>query len=145
MQVEVVGTGYISSNLSKYTKKKANGEEIFVCFFQFANFNYVDPKTRKNMYSYYLCDVMGKYGEIIYNNFIKGQKIFIHGILTNQRYKNKEGKIVSSCIFHLDKVEYMANPKDTNYLEKQETFSNIEEIINDDIIDTIKSDNEIFT
>ena len=145
MQVEVVGTGYISSNITKNIRKKANGEEIFVYFFQFANFNYVDPVTRKNIYSYYLCDVIGKYGEIIYKNFIKGQKIFVHGTVTNHRYINKEGKTVSSCIFHLDKVEYMANSKDNNYLEKQETMSNIEDVINDDIIDTIKSDNEIFT
>ena len=144
MQIEVIGTGYISSDITKTIRKKANGEEIFVCLFQFANFNYVDPETRKNIYSYYLCDVMGKYGEIIYNNFIKGQKIFIHGQETNQRYKNKEGKIVSSCVLHLDKVEFMANPKDNDYFDKQEPSSNIENMLNNDMVDSIK-DTEIFT
>lgn len=144
MQIEIIGTGYISSDITKTIRKKANGEEIFVCLFQFANFNYIDPVTRKNIYSYYLCDVLGKYGEIIYNNFIKGQKIFIHGQLTNQRYKNNDGKLVSSCVLHLDKVEFMANPKDDNYLEKQDPSSNINGIFDNNITNEIK-DTELFT
>ena len=32
----------------------------------------------------------------------------------------------------------MANPKDNNYLDKQEPSSNIEEMLNSDVVDNIK-------
>ena len=140
--IQFFGSGKISSNLTKTIRKKTNGEELFLCHFQFENFNYIEPETRKPIYSYYLCEVKGEYGKKIYENFIKGQKILIHGIETNQRYKNKEGKIVSGCILHLDKVEFMANVTESD-VNNQEPYENIKDMVNINIEEDI-GDTETF-
>lgn len=128
MQLIAIGTGYINSEITK-GKNKKNGQEQFACFFQFANYNYTDPETRKKIYSYYLCQVVGEYGKLIYNNFIKGQKVFICAKETQQPFKDKNGTYKALTLLHIEKMEFMANPKNEDIKDK-EAANNITESIN---------------
>ena len=108
MQLIAIGTGYINSEISKGKKKTLkNGEELFTCYFQFANYNYTDKNTNKKVYSYYLCEVVGEYGKIIYNNFIKGQRIFIYAKETQQLFQDKNGNYKALTLLHIDKMEFI--------------------------------------
>lgn len=139
------GSGRISSELTKTIRKNKNGEELFLCHFQFENFNYIDPETRKPVNSYYLCEVKGEYGKKIYENFIKGQKVLIFGQETNQRTFEKDGKITGHCLLHCDRVEFMGNPFNNDDANNKEPFKNIKDMVKNVELDEDIGDGETFS
>ena len=138
MTLQVYGTGYISSNITGKEYVKANGEKIFYTTFQLSNYNYTDTKTRVKKYSKYLCRIIGEYGKIVLDNFVKGQKIFIKGSIQQENIKKDDGTYTGITTLTIDKIEFMANPKDENY-ENTDINQNIEDsVINNN--ENIKDD-----
>lgn len=130
MQLIAIGTGYINSEITKGKKRiLKNNEELFTCYFQFANYNYTDKNTRKKIYSYYLCEVAGNYGKIVYDNFVKGQKIFISAKETQQLFQDKNGNYKALTMLHIEKMEFMSNPKKDEDKTTNEPSNSIDENI----------------
>lgn len=142
MQIIAIGTGYINSEITKGKKRiLKNDEELFTCYFQFANYNYTDRNTQKKVYSYYLCEVVGEYGKIIYSNFIKGQKVFILAKETQQLFQDKNGNYKAFTLLHIDKMEFMANPNkdDKRNNEPSNSIENsIDTQLENDIINEVE-------
>lgn len=149
MQLMAIGTGYINSEITKGKKRIINkSEELFTCYFQFANYNYTDKNSSKKIYSYYLCEVVGEYGKIIYDNFVKGQKIFICAKETQQPFQDKNGNYKALTMLHIDKMEFMANPKEdeiTTNVPVNDIEKSIDSQLENDIINEVEDLNmEVF-
>ena len=157
MSLKIHGTGFINSQITKSKYLNETNEEINICRFQIASFKKFDKKKKKKVYSHFLCQSIGKMADIIGNNFIKGQKIYIEGDLNEDTIKNKNYKydnslnekennkrafinIISITITH---IEFMANNKDEKY-EKQNDDKEIEEVLNNYISEKTEEDEETF-
>lgn len=158
MSLKTHGTGFINSQITNSKYLNENNEEINICRFQIASFKRFDKKTQKKIYSHFLCQGIGKMAEIITNNFIQGQKIYIEGDLNEDTVKNKNYvfdnslsekennkrayiNIISITISH---IEFMANSKDEKY-EKQENDKEVVDVLNDYIKERTEEDDETFT
>ena len=146
MKMKCIGTGYISSNITKSEIKNANDEIVETCCFQFANFKYKD-KYGKKYYSKFLCIGMGKIAKFINDNFIKNHKVFITGEIEDKtiirkdfKYdskltekENNKKKYANVFIITISHIEYMGNMKD-----EEEKYDK-DNIINDSIDEIIKN------
>ena len=142
MKLKCIGTGYISSKITKGEYKKSNGEVLETCCFQFANLKYID-KYGKRKYSKFLCIGMGKIAKLINENFIENQKVFIVGeieqkavirkgyiydknLTEEQNRKRQFAYINTITVSH---IEFMANLNDEKYDKDNTVNDNIDEII----------------
>lgn len=128
--IQAIGTGYISSAIITKEIVKKNGEKVKACYFQIASYKYTDNETRKKIYDHFLCQCYGKYSEIITNNFVEGQKVYITGQINESNIQNKNDNskkynIISIIVNH---IEFMANPKDQTY-DKKDMQANLDDSV----------------